>query len=55
MAHKMATYAPLSLMQSAASVPASTIRSCAALSSRAALAAALYATEDFHAGVQAFR
>ena len=55
MARKMATYAPLSLMQSKASV-----RLCLdnpelrGIAEPAAIAAALYDTEDFHAGVEAF-
>jgi enoyl-CoA hydratase len=54
-ARKMATYAPLSLMQSKASV-----QLCLAnpelrgIAEPAAIAASLYDTEDFHAGVQAF-
>jgi enoyl-CoA hydratase/carnithine racemase len=55
MARKMSTYAPLSLMQSKASV-----RLCLDnpelrdIAEPAAIAAALYDTEDFHAGVEAF-
>jgi len=55
MARTMATHAPLSLMQSKASV-----QICLAnpelqgIEEPAALAAALYDTEDFHAGVEAF-
>ena len=54
-ARKMATHAPLSLMQSKASV-----RLCLenpglhGIEEPAAMAAALYDTEDFHAGVEAF-
>lgn len=55
MARKMATHAPLSLMQSKGSV-----RICLenpelrGIEEPAAIAAALYDTEDFHAGVEAF-
>jgi enoyl-CoA hydratase/carnithine racemase len=55
MARKMAAHAPLSLMQSKASV-----RICLenpelrGIEEPAAIAAALYDTEDFHAGVAAF-
>jgi enoyl-CoA hydratase/carnithine racemase len=55
MARKMATYAPLSLRQSKASV-----RICLenpelrGIDEPAAIAAALYDSEDFHAGVEAF-
>jgi enoyl-CoA hydratase len=55
MARKMATYAPLSLMQSKVSV-----RICLenpelrGIDEPAAIAATLYDSEDFHAGVEAF-
>lgn len=54
-ARQMATYAPLSLMQSKASV-----QRCVdnpelhGIAEPAAIAAALYDSEDFHAGVEAF-
>jgi enoyl-CoA hydratase/carnithine racemase len=55
MARKMATYAPLSLMQSKASVQLCLDNpELHGIGEPAALAAALYDTEDFHAGVQAF-
>ena len=55
MARKMATYAPLSLMQSKASVQLCLDNpELCGIAEPAALAAALYDTEDFHAGVQAF-
>jgi enoyl-CoA hydratase len=54
-ARKMATYAPLSLMQSKASVQLCLDNpELRGIAEPAAIAAALYATEDFHAGVQAF-
>jgi len=55
MARKMATYAPLSLMQSKASVQLCLDNpELRGIVEPVALAAALYDTEDFHAGVQAF-
>jgi len=55
MAHKMATYAPLSLMQSKASVQLCLDNpELRGIVEPAAIAAALYDSEDFHAGVQAF-
>jgi enoyl-CoA hydratase len=55
MARKMATYAPLSLMQSKARVQLClTNPELRGIVEPAAIAAALYATEDFHAGVRAF-
>jgi enoyl-CoA hydratase/carnithine racemase len=54
-ARKMATYAPLSLMQSKASVQLCLDNpELRDIAEPAAIAAALYETEDFHAGVQAF-
>jgi enoyl-CoA hydratase/carnithine racemase len=55
MAHKMASYAPLSLMQSKASVQICLDNpELRGIDEPAALAAALYDSEDFHAGVEAF-
>jgi enoyl-CoA hydratase/carnithine racemase len=55
MARKMASHAPLSLMQSKASVQLCLDNpELRGIDEPAALAAALYDTEDFHAGVQAF-
>ena len=55
MARKMATYAPLSLMQSKASVQLCLDNpELRGIAEPAAMAAALYDTEDFHAGVEAF-
>jgi enoyl-CoA hydratase/carnithine racemase len=55
MACKMATYAPLSLMQSKASVQLCLDNpELCGIEEPAAIAAALYDTEDFHAGVTAF-
>ena len=55
MARKMATYAPLSLMQSKASVQLCLDNpELRGIEEPAAIAAALYDTEDFHAGVKAF-
>ena len=52
---KMATYAPLSLMQSKASVQLCLDNpELRGIAEPAAIAASLYDTEDFHAGVQAF-
>jgi enoyl-CoA hydratase/carnithine racemase len=55
MAHKISTYAPLSLMQSKVSVQLCLDNpGLRGIVEPAALAAALYDTEDFHAGVRAF-
>jgi enoyl-CoA hydratase len=55
MARKIATYAPLSLMQSKASVQLCLDNpELCGIVEPAALAAALYDTKDFHAGIQAF-
>lgn len=55
MARKMATHAPLSLMQSKASVQLCLDNpELRAIEEQAVMAAALYDTEDFHAGVEAF-
>ena len=55
MARKMATYAPLSLMQSKASVQLCLNNpELRGIVEPAALTAALYDTNDFHVGVQAF-
>jgi enoyl-CoA hydratase len=55
MARKMATYAPLSLMQSKASVQICLENpELRGIDAPAAIAAALYDSEDFHAGVEAF-
>jgi enoyl-CoA hydratase len=54
-ARKMAAYAPLSLMQSKASVQLCLDNpELHGIAEPAAIAAALYDTEDFHAGVRAF-
>ncbi len=54
-ARKMATYAPLSLMQSKASVQICLENpELRGIDEPAAIAAALYDSEDFHAGVEAF-
>ena len=54
-AQKMATYAPLSLLQSKASVQICLENpALRGIDEPAAMAAALYDTEDFHAGVEAF-
>jgi enoyl-CoA hydratase len=54
-AHKMATYAPLSLMQSKASVQLCLDNpELRGIDEPAAIAASLYDSEDFHAGVEAF-
>jgi enoyl-CoA hydratase len=54
MARKMATHAPLSLMQSKASVQLCLDNpELRGIAEPAAMAAALYDTEDFHAGVKA--
>jgi enoyl-CoA hydratase/carnithine racemase len=54
-ARKMATYAPLSLMQSKASVQICLENpELRGIDEPAAIAAALYESEDFHAGVEAF-
>jgi enoyl-CoA hydratase/carnithine racemase len=54
-AQKMATYAPLSLMQSKASVQICLDNpALRGIDEPAAIAAALYDSEDFHAGVEAF-
>jgi enoyl-CoA hydratase len=54
-ARKMATYAPLSLMQSKASVQICLDNpELRGIDEPAAIAASLYDTEDFHAGVEAF-
>lgn len=54
-ARKMATYAPLSLMQSKASVQICLDNpELRGIDAPAAIAASLYDTEDFHAGVEAF-
>jgi len=55
MARKMATYAPLSLRQSKASVQLCLDNpELRGIEEQAGIAAALYDTEDFHAGVAAF-
>jgi enoyl-CoA hydratase/carnithine racemase len=55
MARKMATYAPLSLMQSKASVQLCLDNpELRGIEEQAGITAALYDTEDFHAGVEAF-
>ncbi len=55
MARKMAAHAPLSLMQSKASVQICLDNpELRGIEEPAAIAAALYDTEDFHAGVEAF-
>jgi len=55
MARKMATHAPLSLMQSKASVQLCLDNpELRGIEEQAGIAAALYDTEDFHAGVEAF-
>jgi enoyl-CoA hydratase len=55
MARKMATHAPLSLMQSKASVQLCLDNpELHGIAEPAAMTAALYDTEDFHAGVEAF-
>ena len=55
MARRMATYAPLSLRQSKAVVqPCLDNPELRGIDEPAAIAAALYETEDFHAGVEAF-
>jgi enoyl-CoA hydratase/carnithine racemase len=55
MARKMATHAPLSLMQSKASVQLCLDNpELHGIAEQASMAAALYDTEDFHAGVEAF-
>jgi len=55
MARKMATHAPLSLMQSKASVQLCLDNpELRGIAEPAAMAAALYDTGDFHAGVEAF-
>jgi enoyl-CoA hydratase/carnithine racemase len=55
MARKMATYAPLSLRQSKASVQICLDNhELRGIEEPAAIAAALYDSEDFHAGVEAF-
>ena len=54
-ARKMATYAPLSLMQSKASVQICLENpELRGIDEPAAIAATLYESEDFHAGVEAF-
>ena len=54
-ARKMATYAPLSLIQSKASVQICLDNpELRGIDEPAAIAASLYDTEDFHAGVEAF-
>jgi enoyl-CoA hydratase/carnithine racemase len=54
-ARKMATYAPLSLIQSKASVQVCMDNpELRGIDEPAAIAASLYDTKDFHAGVQAF-